>query len=191
MRLFRGYLGARTTSRQRSRCPRRLPVLCKGRGEVYTDQRRGCLQGFTIARVHLYGKGRASVGLIFAVWGTGTEPAHSAIMSHSLQLRHATPLSFRLRRCRRCCTGRLLRTMLHYVSSLICFLHSASSSGVVRFGFIVLGIGSCSGRALFMGGGVMIRWLGRLGRCVGTRDHATVCSTFFGCCGCILGCLYN
>ena len=36
----------------------------------------------------------------------------------------------------------------------------------------------------------MIRWLGRLGRCVGTNDHATKCSACFGCCGCVLGCSY-
>ena len=30
----------------------------------------------------------------------------------------------------------------------------------------------------------VIRWLGRLGRCVGTNDRATVCS---GCCGSVLG----
>ena len=42
--------------------------------------------------MHLYGKGRAGVGLVSAVWVTGTELAHSAIASHSLQLRHATPL---------------------------------------------------------------------------------------------------
>ena len=41
--------------------------------------------------VHLYGKGRAGVGIVSAVWVTGTEPAHSAIVSHSLQLCHATP----------------------------------------------------------------------------------------------------
>ena len=42
--------------------------------------------------VHSYGKGRAGVGLVSAFWVMGTEPAHSAIASHSLQLRHATPL---------------------------------------------------------------------------------------------------
>ena len=41
--------------------------------------------------VHLYGKGRVGVGLISAIWVMGTEPAHSAIASHSLQLHHATP----------------------------------------------------------------------------------------------------
>ena len=41
--------------------------------------------------VHSYGKGRAGVGLVFAVWVTGTELAHSAVASHRLQLRHATP----------------------------------------------------------------------------------------------------
>ena len=41
--------------------------------------------------VHLCGKGRAGVGLVPAVWVTETELAHSAVTSHSLQLRHATP----------------------------------------------------------------------------------------------------
>ena len=44
-----------------------------------------------MAEVHLYGKGRASVGLISTGWVLGTEPAHSAFMSHKLQLCHATP----------------------------------------------------------------------------------------------------
>ena len=42
--------------------------------------------------VHSYGKGRASVGLVSAVWVTGTELAHSAVTGHRLQLRHAMPL---------------------------------------------------------------------------------------------------
>ena len=54
-------------------------------------QCKGCLQGFTIAGVQSYGKGRASVGLVSAVCVMGTEPAHSAVAGHSLQLRHATP----------------------------------------------------------------------------------------------------
>ena len=41
--------------------------------------------------VHSYGKGRAGVGLVSTIWVTGTELAHSAVASHSLQLRHATP----------------------------------------------------------------------------------------------------
>ena len=44
--------------------------------------------------VHSYGMGRAGVGLVSAVWVTGTEPAHSAVASHSLQLRHATPFLY-------------------------------------------------------------------------------------------------
>ena len=44
--------------------------------------------------VHSYGKGRAGVGLVSAVWVTGTELAHSAVASHSLQLRHATPFLY-------------------------------------------------------------------------------------------------
>ena len=38
------------------------------------------------------GKGRAGVGLVSAIWVTGTEPAHLAVASHNLQLRHMTPL---------------------------------------------------------------------------------------------------
>ena len=53
--------------------------------------RKVCMQGVTMAGVHSYGKDRASVGLVSAVWVTRTEPAHSAIGSHKLQLRHATP----------------------------------------------------------------------------------------------------
>ena len=41
--------------------------------------------------VQSYGKGRAGVGLVSAVCVTGTELAHSAVVGHRLQLRHATP----------------------------------------------------------------------------------------------------
>ena len=41
--------------------------------------------------VHSYGKGGAGVGLVSAVWVTGTKPAYSTVASHSLQLHHATP----------------------------------------------------------------------------------------------------
>ena len=44
-----------------------------------------------MARVHLYGKGRAGGGLVSTAWVTGTEPAHLAIASHRFQLHHATP----------------------------------------------------------------------------------------------------
>ena len=44
--------------------------------------------------VQSYGKGRAGVGFVSAVWVTGTEPAHSAVASHRLQLRHATPFLY-------------------------------------------------------------------------------------------------
>ena len=37
---------------------------------------------------------RVSVGLVSVVWVTGTELAHSAVASHSLQLRHATPFLY-------------------------------------------------------------------------------------------------
>ena len=43
-----------------------------------------------MARVHLHGKGRASVGLVTSVWVMGTEPAYLVVMSHRLQLYHAT-----------------------------------------------------------------------------------------------------
>ena len=36
-------------------------------------------------------------------------------------------------------------------------------------------------------GGVMIRWLGRLGRCVGTSNHAIFCLSCDVCFGCVLG----
>ena len=39
-----------------------------------------------------------------------------------------------------CRAGRLLKTTIHYVSSLFCFFHSRISSGVVRFGFVVSGL---------------------------------------------------
>ena len=44
-----------------------------------------------MARVHSYVKVRAGVGVVSAVWVMGTEPAHSAISSHRLQICHATP----------------------------------------------------------------------------------------------------
>ena len=36
-------------------------------------------------------------------------------------------------------------------------------------------------------GGVMIHWLGRLGRCVGASDHASFCLPCGVCFGCVLG----
>ena len=44
--------------------------------------------------VYSYGMGRASVGLVSAVWVTGTELAHSAVAGHKLQLHHATPFLY-------------------------------------------------------------------------------------------------
>ena len=44
-----------------------------------------------MAVVHWYGKGRAGVELVSVIWVMGTEPAHSAVVSHRLHLRHATP----------------------------------------------------------------------------------------------------
>ena len=43
-------------------------------------------------KVHAYGKVRASDGLVFTPWVTGTEPALVAFTSHRLQLCHTTPL---------------------------------------------------------------------------------------------------
>ena len=39
-------------------------------------------------------------------------------------------------------------------------------------------------------GEVMICWLGRLGRCMGTNDHASECFACLVCCGCVLGHLF-
>ena len=44
-----------------------------------------------MAGVHLYGKGRASVRLVSAIWVMGAELAHLAIVSHKLQLHHVMP----------------------------------------------------------------------------------------------------
>ena len=44
--------------------------------------------------VQSYGKGRAGVGLVPAVWVTGTELAHSAVAGHRLQLHHAMPFLY-------------------------------------------------------------------------------------------------
>ena len=62
----------------------------------YADQRSGryhrvCRRGFTMAGVHLCGMGRVGDGLVTAVWVMGAEPAHLAIASYSLQLRHTMP----------------------------------------------------------------------------------------------------
>ena len=51
------------------------------------------MRGVAIARVHLYEKGRAGVGLVTAGWVMGTEPALLAVTGHRLQLCHATPLT--------------------------------------------------------------------------------------------------
>ena len=44
-----------------------------------------------MAGVHSCGMGRVGDGLVTAVWVTGVEPAHSAVASYRLQLRHAMP----------------------------------------------------------------------------------------------------
>ena len=44
-----------------------------------------------MAGVHSYGKCRVGVRLVSSVCVTETEPAHSVVVSHRLQLRHATP----------------------------------------------------------------------------------------------------
>ena len=52
------------------------------------------LAGFTMPGVQSHGMGRAGVGLVTAVWVTGTELAHSAVAGYRLQLRHATPFLY-------------------------------------------------------------------------------------------------
>ena len=73
IRPFQGYLGARIASRQCSRYPGGLPAPRTDVREIYAEQRsydhhRGCRRGFTIARVHSYGKGIAGVGFAAADW---------------------------------------------------------------------------------------------------------------------------
>ena len=70
---FRGYLGARVASRQCSRYAGGLLAPRTDVREIYMEQRsyyhrRGCQRGFTIARVHSYGKGIAGVGFAAADW---------------------------------------------------------------------------------------------------------------------------
>ena len=40
-------------------------------------------------------------------------------------------------------------------------------------------------------GGVMMRWLGHLGRRVGTNDHPSNCFACFVCYGCVMGHLHD
>ena len=73
IRSFRGYLGARIASRQCSRYPGRLLAPRIDVKDIYVEQRgyhhrRGCWQGFTIARAHSYGKGIAGVGFAAIDW---------------------------------------------------------------------------------------------------------------------------
>ena len=72
----------------------------------------------------------------------------------------------------------------HFVFSIEGF-HRESSGLISSFGdWFVLGT-----RTL-QKGGVMIRWLGRLERCVGTSDHAIYCFACGVCFGCVLGHLF-
>ena len=110
--------------------------------------RRVCMRGVTMARVHSYGKGRAGVGLITAVWVMGTELAHLAVASYSLQLCHATPYGTSL-------VSLALRWWMLISVQWGTYLPSFSH---LFFPFrdigslVVLGIRSCSGRALFVKG---------------------------------------
>ena len=65
---------------------------------------------------------------------------------------------------------------------ILLFLHSGIFSGVVSFGFVHWGFFVLGTRTLCKGG-VMIRWLGPLGRCVGTSDIPLL----FVCNGRVLG----
>ena len=54
------------------------------------------------------------------------------------------------------------------------FFHSGIYSGVIRFD-LVFGDLFMLGTRTLRKGGVMIHWLGRLGRYVGASDHAMFC----------------
>ena len=71
---------------------RYICIALGGLDQRSSCHRRVCIRGVTIARAHLYGKGRASVGLVTTAWVMETELALSAIAGHKLQLHHATPL---------------------------------------------------------------------------------------------------
>ena len=72
------------------------------------------------------------------------------------------------------------------------FLHSVvfsiqgfdrESLGLVLLFWYLFVLGTCTLRK----GGVMIRWLGHLGRCVGTSDYAIFCFPCGACFGYVLG----
>ena len=75
----------------------------------------------------------------------------------------------------------LRRFFIPIFSSIQGFTQGSLNLILFFWDFVVLG--TCTLRK----GGVMIRWLGRLGRCVGTSYHASFCY----CCtvgsGCVLG----
>ena len=116
----------------------------------------------------------------------GTELAHSAIASHSLQFCHATPYDLGYDSA----ASITLEDYLGLQSTM--FLHCFVSS-IQGFYRELLALVSLFGDCFVLRthtlhkGGVMIRWLGRWGRCMGTSDHATSCFPCSVCCGRVLG----
>ena len=109
-----------------------------------------CLRGVTIAGVYSYGKGRVGVGLVSAVWVTGTELAQSAVAGHRLQLRHATPF-FYIKGYDGATGVALGDSSGRCIGTL--FFHSfVAFEGFWEIVNSDCGIGSCSGRALSVRG---------------------------------------
>ena len=73
-------------------------------------------------------------------------------------------------------------TFLHSVVLSIQGFDQESLGLVFVYGDLLV-LGTCTLRK----GGVMIRWLGRLGRCVGASDHGIFCFPCDVCFGCVLG----
>ena len=67
------------------------------------------------------------------------------------------------------------------MSSIQVFIQG--SLGLILFSGALVVLGTRTLRK----GGVMIRWLGHLGRCVGTSYHASFCCGCAVCSGCVLG----
>ena len=136
--------------------------------------------------MHSYEKGRAGVGLVSTVWVTGTEPAHSAITSHSLQV---PPCNALLYLGYNGAAGVALEDRSGLRSTT--FLHLVVFS-IQGFDRESLGLVSSFGDWFMLGtrtlheGGVMICWLGRLGHYVGASDHAIFCFPCDVCFGCVL-----
>ena len=80
------------------------------------------------------------------------------------------------------CSGLRSKTFLHSVVFSIQGFDQ-ESLGLVFFFVDLFVLGT---RTLHKGG-VMICWLGRLGRCGGARDHASFCLSYGVCFGCVLG----